>query len=164
MAMVDDLLFIKRFRESKAETELQKSRAALVLAQKAERQAEQALDDYIAFAIAQEKAWYDDLCSRLVKLREIATVQEDVAGLKQGERSHRDEVEERRKAHLEANQQLDHSLQRMRDASTARQKFVELARNFHWLAAREQERKEELELEELASIRREREDWEAVDG
>lgn len=164
MAMVDDLLFIKRFRESKAETELQKSRAALVLAQKAEREAEQALKDYIAHAIAQEKAWYDDLCSRLVKLREIATVQEDVAALKVGERNHRDQVDARRKAHVEANELMDTSFRRMREASTARQKFVELARNFHWLAAREQERKEELELEELASIRREREDWEAVDG
>jgi len=164
MPMVDDLLFIKRFRESKAETELQKSRAALVLAQKAEREAEQALEAYIAHAIAQEKAWYDDLCSRLVKLREIATVQEDVAALKVTERAHRDQVEDRRKAHVEAGQQMDLAVQRMRDASTARQKFVELARNFHWLAAREQERKEELELEELASIRREREDWEAVDA
>jgi type III secretion protein O len=164
MPMVDDLLFIKRFRESKAETELQKSRAALVLAQKAEREAEQALEAYIAHAIAQEKAWYDDLCSRLVKLREIATVQEDVAALKVAERAHREQVDDRRKAHVEAGQQMDRAVQRMRDASTARQKFVELARNFHWLAAREQERKEELELEELASIRREREDWEAVDA
>lgn len=60
MPMVDDLLFIKRFRESKAETELQKARAALVLAQQAEREAERVLNEYIEFAIAQERSWYDD--------------------------------------------------------------------------------------------------------
>jgi hypothetical protein len=36
---------------------------------------------------------------------------------------------------------------------------VELARNFHILETREAERKEELELEEVASIVREREEW-----
>ena len=164
MAMVDDLLFIKRFRETKAETELQKSRAAVVLAQQAEREAEKTLSDYIDFAIAQEQAWYDDLCSRLVKMREIARVQEDVVGLKATERSHEESLEARKTEHVSAVEQMEVCVQRMRDASVARQKFVELARNFHMLAAREAERKEELELEELASIRRDREDWEQADA
>ncbi len=164
MPMVDDLLFIKRFRESKAETELQKARAALVLAQQAEREAERVLNEYIEFAIAQERSWYDDLCSRLVKLREITQVQDDVVALKATERAHEESLETRKGERQSAVQHMDVSVQRMRDASTARQKFVELARNFHWLAAREAERKEELELEELASVRRDREDWEQVDG
>lgn len=162
--MVDELLFIKRFRETKAETELKKSRGELVLAQQAEHEAEQALDQYLAWAAAQEQAWYDDLCSRLVKLREIAAVQEEIVLLKAGERDHRANLETRRKSHEEAREQMDLSMRRMREASTAREKFVELARNFHWLAAVEQERKEELELEELASVRRDREDWEGIDA
>ena len=164
MAMVDDLLFIKRFRETKAETELQKSRAAVVIAQQAERDAEQQLTDYIEFAIAQEKSWYDDLCSRLVKMREISQVQQDVVGLKITERQHEETLETRKTEHVSAVEQMEVCIERMRDASVARQKFVELARNFHMLAAREAERKEELELEELASVRRDREDWEQVDG
>lgn len=162
--MVDELLFIKRFRETKAETELKKSRGALVVAQQAEREAEQTLQEYVAWAIAQEQSWYDDLCSRLVKLREIAEVQENVSALKVRERDHRSTLEERRKSHEDAREQMELSMRRMREASTAREKFVELARNFHWLAAREQERKEELELEELASVRRDREDWEGPDA
>lgn len=162
--MVDELLFIKRFRETKAETELKKSRGALVLAQQAEHEAEQTLDEYVAWAAAQERAWYEDLCSRLVRLREISAVQEDVVLLKARERDHRATLEARRKTHEEAREQMDLSMRRMREASTAREKFVELARNFHWLASLEQERKEELELEELASVRREREDWEGTDA
>jgi len=162
--MVDELLFIKRFRETKAETELKKSRGELVLAQQAEREAEQALDRYVAWAVAQEQSWYADLCSRLVKLREITAVQEDVVGLKAAERDHRATLDQRQKAHEAAREQMELSMRRMREASTAREKFVELARNFHSMAAREQERKEELELEELASVRREREDWEGHDG
>ena len=162
--MVDELLFIKRFRETKAETELKKSRGDLVLAQQAEREAEQALDNYVAWAAAQEQSWYADLCSRLVKLREITAVQEDVVGLKAAERDYRETLDQRQKAHEVAREQMELSMRRMREASPAREKFVELARNFHLLAAREQERKEELELEELASVRREREDWEGQDG
>lgn len=164
MPMVDDLLFIKRFRETKAETELQKSRAAVVLAQKAEKAAERALDEFVHFASAQEKAWYEDLCSRLVKLREIENVQQDVAGLKQTELKHVETLDTRKVEHVQAVRQMEESVVRMRDASVARQKFVELARNFHALAAREQERKEELELEELASIRRDREEWGEADA
>lgn len=161
--MIDELLFIKRFRESKAETELKRSRGELVLAQHAEQAAERALTDYLDWAQAQERAWYADLCSRVVKLREIAAVQEDVVALKAGEREHREALDTQQKAHELARQHMDRSVRHMREASTAREKFVELARNFHWLATREQERKEELELEELASVRREREDWETQD-
>jgi type III secretion protein O len=60
---------------------------------------------------------------------------------------------------LQARENFDTSTRKMRDASTAREKFVELARNFHILETREAERKEELELEEVASIVREREEW-----
>ena len=164
MAMVDDLLFIKRFRETKAETELQRSRASLVLAQTAERDAEVALNKFSQFAVAQEQAWYADLCSRLVKIRDIAQLHGDIAELRATERSHEETLGVRKEEHQAARVTFDQSVENMRDASVARQKFVELARNFHLLAAREQERKEELELEELASIRREREDWELVDA
>jgi type III secretion protein O len=164
LAIVDDLLFIKRFRETKAETELQKSRAAVVLAQKAEDDAEATLREFVAFAERAEESWYRDLCSRLVKTREIAQVQQDVAGLRQTESEHENTLEARKSEHQSALDHMGVCIQSMRDASVARQKFVELARNFHFLAARELERKEELELEELASIRRDREDWEQVDA
>lgn len=159
MAMVDELLFIKEFRERKAETELQKSRARLATAVQAERQAEQALQDFIAQASAQELRLYQDLCSRVVKLRDIQDVQGEVASMRQREQEHAQALAQRQQQHAQAREGFDTDTRRMREASTAREKFVELARNFHMLAAREAERKEELELEELASVVREREEW-----
>ncbi len=159
MAMIDELLFIKEFRERKAETELQKSRARLAAAALSEREAEKALQEFVAFAQAEELRLFDDLCRRIVKLRDINEVHTEVAALKHRELSHEQELQARQQQHTQARDVFDVDTRRMRDASTARQKFVELARNFHMLAAREAERKEELELEELASVVREREEW-----
>jgi type III secretion protein O len=159
MAMIDELLFIKEFRERKAETELQKSRARLSAAVQAEQEAKATLERFIEHATAEELRMFADLCSRVVKLRDINDVHSEVAALKYKEQAHQQELEGRQKQHVQARDDFDGSTRKMREASTAREKFVELARNFHWLAAREAERKEELELEELASVVREREEW-----
>jgi type III secretion protein O len=162
--MIEDLLFIKTFRERKAETELQKSRATLVLAQVAEKQAQSSLDEYIAYATQQEQQWYEGLYARLVKPRDIMAVHQDVAILRAEERAHEEDLAQAKHKHNQALDHMHQSTVNLREASTARQKFVELARAHHLLAAQEAERKEELELEEVASIRREREDWEVMDG
>lgn len=159
MKMIDELLFIKEFRERKAETELQKSRVRLSTAAQAERDAEKTLQDFIAHATTEELRLFQDLCSRIVKLRDINDVHTEVAALKQQEMSHAEELKARQQQHVQARENFDTSTRKMRDASTAREKFVELARNFHILETREAERKEELELEEVASIVREREEW-----
>lgn len=159
MAMIDELLFIKEFRERKAETELQKSRAQLSSAAQAERQAQSELEQFIAHASAEELRMFNDLCSRIVKLRDINDVHTEIAALKQQEMSREEQLKSRQQQHVQAREYFDTSTRKMREASTAREKFVELARNFHLLAARETERKEELELEELSSVVREREEW-----
>jgi type III secretion protein O len=159
MAMIDELLFIKKFRESKAEMELQKSRARLVVAVQAEDQAQHTLEHFIAHASAEELRLYADLCSRIVKLRDINDVHTEVASLKHREQDLQQTLQGCQQQHVQARQEVEASTQKMRDASAAREKFMELARNHHTLEAREAERKEELELEEVASIVREREDW-----
>jgi type III secretion protein O len=163
MAMIDELLFIKTFREHKAETELQKSRARLGIAAQSERDAQQALEDFVAQATADELRWYQELCSRVVKPRDIADVQNDVAGLRQKELEHNGQWQAAQQHHVKAKDEFQGATTRMRDASTARQKFFELARNHHSAVAREVERKEELELEELANVVREREEWSTHD-
>lgn len=159
MAMVDELLFIKEFRERKAETELQRSRARLSAAVQAERQAQDTLETFVAHASAEELRMYQELCARIVKLRDIQNVHGEVAALRLQEQAHAQALTERQQQHVQAREGFDTDTRKMRDASTAREKFVELARNFRMLAAREAERKEELELEELASVVREREEW-----
>ena len=159
MAMVDELLFIKEFRERKAETELQKSRARLGVAAQSERQAEQTLQEHIDRAWAEELRLYAELCARIVKPREIADVQQHVAQMRVEEMAHQQRLEQAQEQHKAAQDDFQLSTRKMREASTAREKFVELARTHHMLVAREAERKEDLELEELASVVREREEW-----
>lgn len=158
MAMVDQLLFIKTFRERQAETVLQRSRLSLAQAHQLEEQAQQELERFIAQATEDELRWYRQLCERVVKLRDIEDVQTDVAIL-------RAEEAERARARDAATQQREQAQsaftqasEQMKEASTARNKFEELARQHHALVAKEVERKEDLELEELAGIVREREE------
>ena len=56
MAMVDQLLFIKEFRERQAETAFQKSRMALAEAHRQEELARQELERFIAQAREDELA------------------------------------------------------------------------------------------------------------
>lgn len=159
MAMVDELLFIKKFRERKAETELQKSRVRLGVAAQSERTAEQVLQAHIERAWAEELRLYADLCARIVKPRDIADVQQDVAQMRMEEMTHQQSLAQAQEQHKSAQDDFQLNTRKMREASTAREKFVELARTHHLLVAREAERKEDLELEELASVVREREEW-----
>jgi hypothetical protein len=159
MAMIDELLFIKEFRERKAETELQTSRSRLGAAAHAEREAEKTLQAYAAQAMAEELRLYADLCVRIVKPRDISDVQGEVAAMRIQELQHQQELEAAEKNHELALDHFQLSTRKMREASTAREKFVELARTHHMLEAREAERKEDLELEELSSVVREREEW-----
>lgn len=159
MDMINELLFIKKFREHKAETEMQKSRARLAIAVQAEKDAQQTLTDYIAHATAEELRMFTDLCTRIVKLSDINDVHAAMAILKFQEQTHQQELQNSQEQHVQAREVFDGDMRKMREASTAREKFVELAQNFHTIAAREAERKEELELEEVASVVREREEW-----
>ncbi len=159
MAMIDELLFIKEFRERKQETELQKSRARLGSAAQQERQAETTLQNHVAHATHEELRLFADLCARIVKLKDISDVHSEVAAMRQQEMQHQQALEAAQQQHTEAQDDFQHNTRKMREASTAREKFVELARTHHMLEAREAERKEDLELEELASVVREREEW-----
>jgi len=159
MSMLDELLFIKRFRERQAEAIVFRSRADLAQARRAEEDASSVLERFRLQALADEQAWYDALYQRPVKLREITRVQEDVSMLRAAERAHQQSLETAAAKRSEAQQAHAEATQRMRDASAVREKFVELVRRENLAASRESEKREELEFEELASVRRDREDW-----
>ena len=59
----------------------------------------------------------------------------------------------------EENQKLDKVRAAHKEASRQKSKFVDLSHNHTNELAREAERKEDLELEEVANIKRDREDW-----
>lgn len=150
MAMVDELLFIKRFREQKAEKDMLRTRFDLQQAHGREEAAQDSLQAFRLQAQADELRWYGDLCSRLVKPREILAVQEDVAVLRANEAQLAIGLEQAQAEHAAAQQRYAGATDQHRLATAAKNKFVELADSFHAAEARERERRDEMELEEVA--------------
>lgn len=161
--MIDQLLRIKTFREKKAETEMLKSKIALAKAQADEAEAERVLQEYIEQATLEERRLYAELCSRVVRLREITRVQEEVVCLKLGEQVRQDALISAEKAHVSALDVFHTSSDLYRKACSARQKFDELLRLETARIDKESEQKEEAELEELAGQIRDRSEHDEVE-
>lgn len=160
MSVFDELLAIKRFREGQAEIAVSRQRQRHAEADAARRDSEATLARYRDDAVRRERALYSDLCSRVVRVREIETVLQDVAGLREGERRHEQAVESAERRLEEENQALAASRQQHRQAARLTGKFVELARIHLDEHMKALEQKEDLEMEEAASVSRDREDWE----
>jgi hypothetical protein len=105
-----------------------------------------------------EVRWYRELCDRLVKLSDIESLQQDIAILRAEEVAREDEVKAKIAQTAAAREALTASTTALREASAARNKFEELRRRERDAVARESERREELELEEVAGNRRDREE------
>lgn len=163
MKMLHDLLAIKRFREGQAETAMRQQRQAWLQAQAERQAAEELLARLLAEGLLAEQQLYDDLCSRLVRLGEIEAVQQAVAALRLREQRQQDALDAAQQQ-LDATQQaLDQARQVHKEAARQTSKFVDLTRSFAVLDALESERREDLEMEEAASVMREREEWHAGD-
>ena len=87
MNVFDELLAIKRFREGQAEIAVSRQRLRQAEADAARQASEQALTDFREAAERREREMYRDLCSRVVRVREIENVLQGVAGLREGELS-----------------------------------------------------------------------------
>lgn len=161
--MIGQLLRIKSFREKKAETEMLKSRNLLGRAQQQEAEAEQVLDAYREHADSEERRLYRDLCSRVVRLSQITGVQQEVACLRQTELAHADALAAATRAHHDASDRFNQSLDGFQRASSARQKFEELLRLESEREYSAHEKKEEAELEEQSGHLRDRADHEEID-
>ena len=159
--MMHELLAIKRFREGQAEMVVRQERNKLQDMQAALTRARQQLEAMLQAAIASERALYEDLCSRLVRLRDLEDASHFVAALKQQELAQRDAVSNAENLQQQAQQALHHARDMHQQAVQQTSKFLELAQRFDGIAAQEAERKEDLEMEEAASVARDREDWHA---
>lgn len=163
MSIFRDLLAIKAFREGQAESAVRVQRQALADAQAAREAAQALLARLMQEGLEIETALYRDLCARIVRLREIEDVQLSVAGLRQREAAQQDAVDAAKRAQEAQTHKLDTARAAHKEASRQKSKFVDLARNYADAQLREVERKEDLEMEEAASVRRDREDWDAHD-
>ena len=162
MSVFDDLLSIKRFREHQAEVALAGQRQRYLLAQQNETAARERLQQFKEWAQQQECRLYRELCSRVVQVRDIENVLQEVAGLRAGEQDHEEAL-------TQARQQVEtesQSLTRHREhqqASRSTEKFVELAARHLDEHLQILEQKEDLELEEAALQMRDREEWGAFE-
>ena len=159
MEPLDELLSIKRFREQQADAALQVARAMLADANRTEQTSLQALSEFQDYARAQEDDGYRELLSRSVTVRDIFRLHEDIAILRATEAERESDLQKARLAREAAQQSHQAADTTSREARSGREKFSELVRQHSIGVARQAERAEELEFEELAGIVREREQW-----
>lgn len=160
MSVFDELLAIKRFREGQAEIAVSRQRLRHAEADAAREASEQALADFRDESERRERAMYSDLCSRVVRVREIEDVLQGVAGLREGERQREQAVEQAAERLREENQALADRRAQHQQAVRLTGKFVELASIHLAEHLKALEHKEDMEMEEAASLSRDREDWE----
>jgi type III secretion protein O len=158
--MFKELLSIKRFREGQAELRVARERTTHQQAELARVAAQETLERYRIEARERELGMYADLCRRVVKLRDIEDVMQGVATLRATEHEREQDVV-RADEHVQATlKALANARESHRLATRMTEKFVELAQVHLDQHLREQEYKEDQEMEEAASVRRDREDWE----
>lgn len=158
-----ELQELKAFREGQARTTLQARRGELALARRAHELAAQAVDEHRREARARERTLFDALLARVVRLRDIEDVQHELAHLKQREEALVTRQHDAGRAEQQHEQQVVDAQHVHKGAERVLEKFTQLARIHFDEAAREAERLEDLELEEVASLRRDRDDWDRTD-
>lgn len=163
MSIFRELLAIKSFREGQAESAVRLQRQALADAVAAREAAEQRLAQLLREGVEIEEGLYRELCSRIVRLREIEDVQWSVAGLRQREAAQQDTVQACERAQQAQDERLEAARVVHQEAARQKSKFVDLARNWAEGELREAERREDLEMEEAASVTRDREDWQGYE-
>ncbi|MGE8658758.1 MAG: type III secretion system stalk subunit SctO [Achromobacter sp.] len=160
MSVFDELLAIKRFREGQAEIAVSRQRLRHAEADAARQASEQALAACREESERRERAMYRDLCSRVVRVREIEDVLQGVAGLREGERQCEQALEQAAQRLRDEAQALAERRAQHQQAVRLTGKFVELASIHLAEHLKALEHKEDMEMEEAASLSRDREDWE----
>ncbi|MEC6408005.1 type III secretion protein [Achromobacter xylosoxidans] len=160
MSVFDELLAIKRFREGQAEIAVSRQRLRHAEADAARLASEQALADFRDESERRERAMYRDLCSRVVRVREIEDVLQGVAGLREGERQREQALEQAAQRLGDEARALAERRDQHQQAVRLTGKFVELASLHLAELLKALEHKEDMEMEEAASLSRDREDWE----
>ena len=153
MDVIKDLVRIKIFREEKAELAMLKAKTKLLSAEEDLDNARKVLRKHKEDCIEREKALYDDICTRIVLLKDINSVTLDIQ-LMAEETTRLDEIVEKSKeARDVASEELAAAKAVHRDAVQMRQKFTEIKDVIDAEKLAEFMRKEDLEMEEVSSKR-----------
>ncbi|THF57267.1 type III secretion system stalk subunit SctO [Pseudothauera rhizosphaerae] len=159
MSMLHELLRLKEHRENKAEMAVSGCRMALAEAVQQEETARGSLVEYRHWSVEQERGMYAAVCRRVVRARDLEWLREDVLMLRVKERDLEDVLHQREKQRDEADHRLQDAREVHRLASRVKEKFIQLVEVQSEEIRLESERKEDVEMEDLYAVRKEREDW-----
>ena len=159
MTMFADMLYIKRFRERQAELDLVRQRARRATAGRAQQDAEEELAIFHRQAEAQETSMYTDLCTRVVKLRDIEQVRQQIAILKASELLYQEALESAEQTLIRETQLLDERGEAHRHAVRMTNKFAELEDAHLDSVHRALDYKEEQEMEDISVVLYWRPEW-----
>ena len=149
--VIQQIVDVKERREERAQEEVRRRRLALEDAARRVEQRRQELQDYRTWRVRREVELWDEIETRVVKLRDIEDLKTDIGLLRGREQVLAEKVAEADKARNDANTALTQAVSVLDVAARARQKFEDLA---DWLEAEHRaylERIEEIELEEQFS-------------
>lgn len=161
--MLNELLRLKVYREGKAEMSLARCRLALAEVTKRTGQARDSLTDYQRWSTEEEQRLYGAVYGHMVRVRDLTYLREDVVILRHKERALRESLVKVEAERTQADTAVRESRVVHDQATRAREKFVQLVKQESEEIRLESERKEDVELEDLYAIRREREEWEGGD-
>jgi len=164
MNMFDQMLAIKRFREQQAELEFIRQRLRRTEAEQETEKAQDRLNEFRDWAREREAAMYDDLCERVVRVREIEGVLYEVSQLRKDEGYYESVLHKANDTLEEETHVLSERRQAHMQTVRMSNKFVELANVYHEGETQIRNNKEDLELEEVASLVRDRVDWNDENG
>ncbi len=161
--MLVELLRIKTHREDKAEMNLVKSRLVLVEVSRRADEARESLTQYQRWSAEHELSLYGAMYGRRVRPRDLELLREDVVILRTKERSLADSFTKVDGERQEADKTVREARATHEQATRTREKFVQLVNAQTEEIRLEDERKEDLEMEDLHTGRRDRDDWEEPD-
>ncbi|MBN9096149.1 type III secretion system stalk subunit SctO [Pandoraea pnomenusa] len=150
--MLNEILIIKRHRESKAEREVSRSRIAQAQAARAVQEETEALRTLEIEHTRREKAMYADLCARIVKLTDIQNVCASVAQMHEAQTRQDDVIHECSAYLAQCDEQLDQARQDLQSAMRKVEKYVQILATLNEEITVQRERGEETELEESANV------------
>lgn len=151
MHLIDELLKIKSLRESRAQLALTRERLAFARTQQARDDANQVWETQSEAAREREECLFGAMIGALRRVREIEDTRWEVQSMRQETQRLGGLAEKADQALVQAQQTLDGVRDTARRAERAKEKFVDLSRRYAGIAAREAQRVEDLEMEEVAA-------------
>jgi type III secretion protein O len=151
MHLIDELLKIKSLRESRAQLALMRERLAFARTLQARDDAQQVWERQSASAREGEERLFGAMMGALRRVREIEDTRWEVQAMRQETQRLGGLAEQADEALVQAQKTLDDVRGTARRAERAKEKFVDLSHRYAGIAAREAQRIDDLEMEEVAA-------------